>query len=76
MKGYHISRKNTNIIQDDINDLDKLLTERIADFHGVRGQIQARHAYIFYRKLLWEIKQKFNDSLVLEEELAIPNKTS
>ncbi len=37
-------------------DLSKLLTERIADLHEVKGMMQARHAYIFYRKVLWEIR--------------------
>jgi len=40
-----------------IKELDDLLTERIEDFYQVKGMVQARHAYIFYRKLLWEIKE-------------------
>ena len=43
-----------------IKELDDLLTERIVDLHGVKGLMQARHAYIFYRKLLWEIRDTLN----------------
>jgi hypothetical protein len=39
-----------------INEFDSLLTERISDLHEIKGMMQARHAYIFYRKLLWEIR--------------------
>lgn len=41
-----------------INDLEKLLTERIEELHKVQGMQQARHAYIFYRNSLDDIKRK------------------
>lgn len=37
-----------------LNDLSKLLDERIVDLHEVKGGMQARHAYIFYRKHVWD----------------------
>ena len=46
-----------------IDSLDKLLTERISDLHKVKGGMQARHAYILYRKLLWEAKYLMKDNL-------------
>lgn len=46
-----------------IEDLEKLLTERIADLHEVRGGMQSRHAYCYYRKLLWEAKYIMRDNL-------------
>ena len=49
-------------ILEDIDDFDKLLTERISDLHEIKGMMQARHAYIFYRKLLWEIRDKITSS--------------
>lgn len=39
-----------------VDELESLLTERIADMYKVKGFMQARHAYIFYRKVLNEIK--------------------
>lgn len=46
-----------------IDSLDKLLTERISDLYEVKGGMQARHAYILYRKLLWEAKYLMKDNL-------------
>lgn len=37
-----------------LKQLEKLLDERITDLHEVKGGMQARHAYIYYRKLVWE----------------------
>ena len=46
-----------------ISDLEKLLDERIVDLHEVRGGMQSRHAYCYYRKLLWEAKYIMRDNL-------------
>lgn len=37
-------------------ELEELLTERIADLHQVKGGMQARHAYSYYRKYVWDAK--------------------
>lgn len=44
-----------------LNDLDNLLTERIEELHKIQGMQQARHAYIYYRSLLWEINDKVEE---------------
>jgi len=46
-----------------VDRLEKLLTERISDLHEVRGGMQARHAYSYYRKLLWDAKYLMRDNL-------------
>lgn len=49
--------KNKEIIEEaksTLHDLDKLLTERISDLHEVPGGMQARHAYCYYRKFVWD----------------------
>ena len=46
-----------------IDDLEVLLTDRINDLHEVKGGMQARHAYVLYRKLLWEAKYLMLDNL-------------
>jgi len=51
-----MSKDKTNEALEKIKDLDDLLTDRISDFHEVKGLMQARHAYMYYRKLLWEIR--------------------
>jgi hypothetical protein len=48
---------------DIVSELEELLTDRIADLHNVKGGIQARHAYILYRKLLWEATYLMRDNL-------------
>jgi len=49
-------------INEQINDLDELLTERISELHEVKGMQQCRHAYVYYRSLLWGIRDTFNKS--------------
>lgn len=46
-----------------ISDLERLLDERISDLHEVRGGMQSRHAYCYYRKILWEAKYIMRDNL-------------
>ena len=60
---YKIESDKVKDFFDAVGDLEKLLTERISDLHEVRGGIQARHAYILYRQLLWEAKDLMRDNL-------------
>lgn len=60
---YKIEKEKADDFIKIINELEKLLTERIVDFHEVKGYVQARHAYVFYRKLLWEAKHLICDNL-------------
>lgn len=46
-----------------MEELEKLLTERISDLHEIKGMMQARHAYIMYRKLLWEARYLIRDNV-------------
>ena len=44
-----------------LSDLSKLLDDRIEDLYQVKGGMQSRHAYMFYRDKVWnaidELKQ-------------------
>jgi len=60
---YKIESDKVKDFFDAVGDLEKLLTERISDLHEVKGGIQARHAYILYRQLLWEAKDLMRDNL-------------
>lgn len=40
-----------------LGELEKLLTDRITDLHEVKGGMQSRHAYCYYRKYVWEIQR-------------------
>lgn len=37
-----------------LEDLSRLLDERIADLHQVKGMMQSRRAYCYYRKYVWD----------------------
>ena len=67
MSKYTIKAADIDYILEDIGELESRLTERISDLHEVQGGMQARHAYIFYRKLLCEIRDKFQSSIKEEK---------
>jgi hypothetical protein len=37
-----------------LEELSKLLDERIVDLHQIKGMMQSRHAYCYYRKYVWD----------------------
>lgn len=41
---------------EELNELEKLLTERISDMYEIKGMMQARHAYIFYRQKVYNTR--------------------
>jgi hypothetical protein len=65
---YEIEKNDLNHILGYIKDLEDLLTDRISDCHGVKGAMQARHCYIFYRERLYEIKGKIQSSCKSKED--------
>lgn len=50
-------------INETIDDLEKLLSERIVDLHELKGGMQARHAYCYYRSLVWKVKYLIRDNI-------------
>lgn len=60
---YEIENQKAKELLEKVVEFEKLLTERIVELHEIKGMMQARHAYIFYRKLLWEIKELFESNL-------------
>lgn len=60
---YKIEKEKVSDFFEVVDDLEKLLTDRISDLHEVKGGMQARHAYILYRKLVWEAKYLMRDNL-------------
>ena len=48
------------------NDLDKLLTERISDLYEVKGGMQSRHAYMYYRDKLHEATNLIQENSSVE----------
>jgi hypothetical protein len=41
-----------------LEDLSKFLDDRISDLHNVKGGMQSRHCYIFYRSHVWDAMSK------------------
>ena len=37
-----------------LDELAKFLDDRVSDLYQVKGAMQARHCYIFYRSKVWE----------------------
>ena len=60
---YKIDSKKVSDSFDVIDGLEKLLTERISELHQVKGAMQERHVFVFYRKLLWEAKHIISKNL-------------
>ena len=60
---YKIENDKVKDLFNVVDDLEKLLTERISDLHEVRGGMQSRHAYCYYRSLLWEVKSILRDNI-------------
>lgn len=60
---FKIEQEKTVVFFEVIDELDQLLTERIVDLHKVKGGIQARHAYCYYRNLLWEARSIMDKNL-------------
>jgi len=58
---FKITQDDLKTLQNTIQELDQLLTERISDLHQVKGGMQARHAYIFYRNLVWQAKDAIDN---------------
>ena len=60
---YEIEKEKVADILEDLKELGELMDERISDLHEIKGMMQARHAYVFYRKLIWELRDNFIGSL-------------
>jgi hypothetical protein len=44
-----------------LDDLSKLLDDRVEDLYKVKGGMQARHAYMFYREKVWDAMEKLEN---------------
>lgn len=53
-----------------MNNLEDLLTEQISDLHEIKGMMQTRHTYIYYRSLLMQAENKLKNSIstLIEED--------
>lgn len=49
-------------INDMIEKLSKCFDEKISELHQVKGGQTERHAFCYYRQLVWSIKDNLNQS--------------
>jgi len=54
-------------VLDILDDLSKLMDDRIVDLHEVKGGMQSRHAYIFYREKVWNAMRELKEAQQQEE---------
>lgn len=60
---HEIEEGNLKQIQGNIEALEKLLDERIVDLHQVKGGMESRHVFCYYRQLVWNIKLTLRDNV-------------
>jgi hypothetical protein len=44
-----------------LDNLSKLLDDRVEDLYQVKGGMQSRHAYMFYREKVWDAIEKLQN---------------
>ena len=49
-----------------LDDLSKLLDDRISDLYQVKGGMQSRHAYMFYRDKVWNVISELKQGIKTE----------
>jgi predicted component of type VI protein secretion system len=60
---YQIDEAELNAICNKIDELRKLLDERVIELNDAKGYMQARHAFIYYRKILFDLSDKIKTSM-------------
>jgi hypothetical protein len=49
-----------------LDDLSKLLDDRVSDLYQVKGGMQSRHAYMFYRDKVWGAMSELNQGIKMD----------
>lgn len=49
-----------------LDDLAKMMDDRIVELHKAQGGQQARHAYIFYREKVWNAMRELNQGIKMD----------
>jgi len=45
-----------------LDDLSKLFDDRVSDLYQVKGGMQSRHAFMFYREQVWNAMRELKQS--------------
>ena len=68
---YEIKEKTVKDLFELFDDLEEMLTDKISELHKVKGHQTERHAFSYYRKLLWESRYLVRDNI---KEIETPKK--
>lgn len=60
---YEIEKEKLEDAMAEIDRLEGLLTDMISDLHNVKGGMQARHTFMYYRDLAWRVKYILRDDV-------------
>ena len=52
-----MTEKNKKIVTAHLKNLEDLLTDKISELHKAQGFQTERHAFIYYREIVWSIKE-------------------
>lgn len=58
---YQISKLELDQIHEEIKCLENRLTDMISDLHQVKGGVQARHSFMYYRSILYGVKYRLTE---------------
>lgn len=45
-----------NKLVEDLDSLESLFNDKISELHKVKGMQSERHSFIYYRSLIWSVK--------------------
>jgi len=60
------TQKNKELVKEVMDELDSLaeyFDARISDLHNIKGGAAERHAFVYYRKIIWEQTYKLRDEV-------------
>lgn len=69
---YELEEKDLNEIYEGFKELEDRLTDMISDLHQVKGGVQARHSFMYYRKLLYGVRKKLTETCNLIQNEKLP----
>jgi hypothetical protein len=49
-----------------LDDLSKLFDDRVSDLYQVKGGMQSRHAFMFYRDKVWGAMRELKQGIKIE----------
>lgn len=62
----NLDAKKLDIVLTELDDLSKLLDDRIQDLYQIKGATQSRHVYMFYRDKVWHAIDELKSAIKSE----------